>query len=80
MKKETLKSKNLLSPSQQIFTKTKNIQNELTYATLVIACTVSRECRIHQLHLFREVRLPPPPPSPTSVFDMTVNNHMVRFQ
>ena len=38
-------------------------------------CPVSWGCRIHWLHLCREVRHPP-----TSILDITLNNLMVRFQ
>ena len=40
-------------------------------------CPVGWGCKIHQLLLCWGVR---PPPPPTSVLDMTLNNLMVRFQ
>ena len=50
---------------------------EYTDCTSAEGCLVSWGCRIHWLHLCREVRPPPPNECPGY---MTLNNLMVRFQ
>ena len=54
---------------------TAQINEEIYYS---LGCPVGWGCRIHWLHICREVR--PPPKKKTSVLVMTLNNLMVRFQ